>query len=157
MTQDQPGEQRRIAQASTGHHPAAGPPPRVEFIDNWHVKWRNVLEFVDRAGHRTTLHINDDGWLSARQNLAVAFIGENAVGHLCFRVQPVVAANGQVVLTEEDHKPAVEAYVECVSIADLAKGQGVTELLVERAKARAADLQCRAFRMEDAGSCELPV
>jgi ribosomal protein S18 acetylase RimI-like enzyme len=131
---------------------AAALAPRVELADHWHVMWKHVLQFVDRTGHRTTLHIDDDGWLSARQNLLVAFIGDNPVGHICFRVQPVMMADGHVVL-DEHHKPAVEAYVECLSVDNTMNGQGLAQLLVDHARARAAELHCRAFRMESVGQC----
>ena len=127
---------------------AAALQPRVELVDNWHVDWPKVLTVVDRVGHRAALHIDADGWLSARQSLIAAFVGETAAGHLCFRVQPIIGADGHVLF--DDHgKPEVEAFVECFGVDEIYKAQGIESLLVERAKARAEELRCRTFRISD--------
>lgn len=129
--------------------------PRVELVDNWHVEWPKVLTFVDRAGHRAALHIDADGWLSARQTLMAAFVGETTAGHLCFRVQPVVDEHGHV-LFDDHHKAVVEAFVECFSVDEIHKAHGIGPLLIERAKARAAELRCREFKMEPPGGEDKP-
>ncbi|HEV7301039.1 MAG TPA: GNAT family N-acetyltransferase [Tepidisphaeraceae bacterium] len=131
---------------------AAALVPRIELVDNWHAHWPQVLELVDRGGYRQTLHIDADGWLSARQNLLVAFIGADPVGQLCFRVQPVEDAGHHVVF-DGDGKAAVEAYVECFSVDEVHASQGVGHLLIDRARARAVELRCQNFRMESAGAC----
>ena len=126
---------------------AAALSARVELVDNWHVHWDEVLASVERLGQCQALHIDHDGWLSARQNLLVAFVGPAAVGHLCFRVQPMVDAGHGVVFTA-DGKAAVEACVECFGVADAYADQGIASLLIDRARARAVELHCAAFRMQ---------
>ena len=121
--------------------------PRVELVDNWHPQWANVLNFVDRTGSRDALHIDADGWLAARHNLLVAFIGETTAGHLCFRVQPIVLPDGHVRYGD-GHKAVVEAFVECYAIDEVYAAQGIGPLLIERARARAAELHCETFLME---------
>ncbi len=129
--------------------------PRVELVDNWHVEWTKVLSFLDRAGHRSSLHIDDDGWLSARQAVFAAFIGETVVGHLCFRIQPIVMNDGHVRF-DDHHKAELEAFVECYNIDAIHKAHGIGNLLVQRAQARAAELNCQKFRMDPSGSDDEP-
>lgn len=136
------------AQTQTVNDVAAAMTPRVELVDNWHVHWGNVLALVDRLGTRAALHIDPDGWLSARQNLLVAFVGTDAIGHLCFRVQPVVD-DDRVVLTP-DGKAAVEAYVECFGVDEAHAAGGIASLLIDRARARAVELHCAGFHMDAA-------
>jgi hypothetical protein len=126
--------------------------PRVELVDNWHVHWNSVLDLVDRVGDRASLNIDHDGWLSARQNLLVAFIGAEAVGYICFRVQPTVDAAHHVVFTT-DGKATLEAFAECFGVSEMHAGQGLDQLLIDRAKARAAELHCEAFRMDSIKRC----
>ena len=42
---------------------------RVDLVDNWHKDWPAVLHFVDERGNRSSLQVDQDGWLSARQIL----------------------------------------------------------------------------------------
>ena len=61
----------------------------VELVDSWHARWPDVLAVIDHLGARQRLEVENDGWLSARHNLLVAFADESIAGHLSFRVQPV--------------------------------------------------------------------
>jgi hypothetical protein len=70
---------------------------QIERVDNWHARWSEVLDAIDFVGERNALSIDADGWLSARQNLFVAFVGEAIAGHLCFRVEPATRAGTRVV------------------------------------------------------------
>jgi hypothetical protein len=60
----------------------------IEPVDNWHVAWKKVLAHVDRTGKSRKLRIDKDGWLSARQVLMVAFVGNVPAAHVCFSVTP---------------------------------------------------------------------
>ena len=55
-------------------------PLRIEPVDNWHDKWDDVLAAVERHGKSEKLRVDSDGWLSARQVVVVAFVGEEPRG-----------------------------------------------------------------------------
>jgi hypothetical protein len=68
--------------------------PRVELIDNRHEHWPEALSLVDSLGQRDSLMLGEGDWLSARQNLLVAFVDDEAAGFLCFHVEPVGDTHG---------------------------------------------------------------
>src|SRR5205809_3730633 len=92
----------------------AGSDIRLELVDNWHDRWNVALALVEQLGQRKCLHIDEDGWLSARQNLLVAFVRAKIAGFICFRVQPILR-DGAVVM--EDGRPAMEAVVDGSGVA----------------------------------------
>jgi len=104
----------------------------VERLDNWHPRWSEVLDAIDFAGERDALAIDSDGWLSARQNLFVAFVGESIAGHLCFRVEPATQ-NGRRV---------VEARVESLAVQPGFDRRSIESELWATARHRASALRC---------------
>ena len=80
-------------------------PARIELIDNWHKNWEAALLMITNLGALDCLMIDEDGWLSARQNLFVAYVGQKPIGFLCFRVQPQ-HKTGPIAL--EDGRPALQ-------------------------------------------------
>ena len=74
-------------------------PLRIEAVDNWHEAWEKVLHSVEKYGARRKLRIDADGWLSSRQVLMVAFVGEVPAAHICFSVSPT--QNGASAATLE--------------------------------------------------------
>lgn len=112
-------------------------PLRVQLVDNWHDHWSAVLTLIDRLGKRACLQLDEDGWLSARQNLLVAFAGRKPVGFICFRVEPTTTA-GKVVLA---------AVVEACQV-DPEAGfdvQDAIRQLRQAAMNRALELRCQKF------------
>ena len=82
-------------------------PARIELVDSDHKQWPQVLRVLNQHGQRNSLCIGDDGWLSARQSVLVAFIDEKVAGHLAFSVQLVrgdysLAAAGTVTMRDGD-------------------------------------------------------
>ena len=110
---------------------------RVQLIDNWHDYWPAALKLIERVGKRSYLQLDEDGWLSARQNLLVAFAGSKPIGFFCFRVEPQ-ATNG---------KPVMVAVVEGCGV-DSEAGydvQTVARELRQAAMNRALELRCQKF------------
>ncbi len=109
---------------------------RVELVDNWHKHWPEVLRAVGRYCDRASLHVDEDGWLSARQNLLVAFVEDEPAAHLCFHVEPA----------HREGKPAtrgcVEAKLDSYGINPRFCGQGIERELRNAALARAGTMQC---------------
>jgi hypothetical protein len=108
---------------------------RVELVDNWHARWNNVLQSLAQQGQQRALKVDDDGWLSARQVLLVAFNDHDEVaGHLSFAIAPAARQKGHVEIKAEvdsfDVKPGLE---QCE----------VEHLLREAAETRAHELNCR--------------
>jgi hypothetical protein len=113
-------------------------PARVDLIDNWSDRWKETLEMLEEIGQRDVLRLDEEGWLPARQNLLVAFIGNRALGYLCFRVQPVIQAG---IVT-------MEAIVD--GEGTVAGQHALMRQLREAAMHRALDLRCAHFRWERA-------
>src|SRR5207248_3027475 len=82
-------------------------------LHNWHKNWEAALLMITNLGALDCLMIDEDGWLSARQNLFVAYVGQKPIGFLCFRVQPQ-HKTGPIAL--EDGRPLLEASVDGSSI-----------------------------------------
>jgi hypothetical protein len=111
---------------------------RIEPVDNWHARWTDVLAHVAAAGELTSLSIDAEGWLSARQVLLAAFSrsDDSVVGHICFRLVPVARPRGKV---------AVEALLDSFDCAPLAQSSKVRAALRAAALRRAKSLRCTKF------------
>ena len=105
---------------------------QVELVDNWHPRWREVLDAIDFVGQRQSLHVDPDGWLSARQNLLVAFVDDAVAGHLCFRVEPARGAR-------------VAAKLESIEVQPGFAREEVQTILLLAAEKRAHVLRCRQW------------
>ena len=104
---------------------------RVEIVDNWHRNWPSVLSSLEEQGQRDALAVDDDGWLSARQVLLVAFDEqENVAGHVCFHVNPTPAQG----------KLEIEARVDAFGARD--EDNQVQRTLWNAARQRANALRC---------------
>jgi hypothetical protein len=121
---------------------------RIDFVDNWHKQWPAVLKAIEATGQRDALLVDQDGWLSARQCLLVAFDADQIVGHLVFRIQPsgvssgVPASAGMRSLTE---RPRVDAHLDAVGVKPGLCGAEVRALLMDAATRRAQSLRCRSL------------
>ena len=107
-------------------------PVRIEPVDNWHSAWRGVLTFVEKHGDAKKLQVDDDGWLSARQVLIVAFLGDQVAAHLCFSVAP--------------GKTCIEAKLDNHAIAPKFRGRGIESRLHRAAVKRAESLGCEKLK-----------
>jgi hypothetical protein len=108
---------------------------RVELVDNWHARWNSVLHAISEQGQERALKVDDDGWLSARQVLLVAFDHDDEVtGHLSFAIAPKMREKGQVEVTAE---------VDSFGVKPGFKQCEVEHLLREAAATRAHELNCR--------------
>jgi hypothetical protein len=106
----------------------------VERVDQWHRAWPKVLDFIDRHGRRDHLHIDADGWLSARQAVLAAFNDhQEVVGHAVFHVEPIA--------TRIEEHPAVAARLDAVDI-DPSVDPELRELLISEARQQARFLNC---------------
>jgi hypothetical protein len=63
--------------------------PRIEAVGHSHARWPVVLKLITRLGNRNVLLLDEDGWLSARQSVLVAFAGDKPMAYLIFRVHPL--------------------------------------------------------------------
>ena len=106
---------------------------RIEPVDNWHARWKDVLRAVEQHGKITKLAVDADGWLSARQVLMVAFVNDAPAAHLCFNVLP--ARGG-----------CVEAKLESFGIDEQFCGRGIESQLHRAAVERAEALGCSKLR-----------
>jgi hypothetical protein len=108
---------------------------RVDLVDSWHKDWPRVLRFVDAQGDRASLRLEDGEWLSARQNLLVAFVGDQPAGHVCFHVEPAQRA-------ERSQRACVEAKLDSYGLDPRFCGQGIERDLRKAALDRANTLRC---------------
>jgi hypothetical protein len=118
------------------------PEARVELIDNWHKKWPATLALIKKLGAHACLMIDEDGWLSARQNLLVAFEAGQPLAFLCFSVQPMLR-DGAIVV-DAGHV-AVEASVDGSGFDADADRKKLARQLLEAAMNRALELGCKKF------------
>ena len=107
---------------------------RVELVDNWHARWPAVLESLAELGLLDALSIDEEGWLSARQVLLVAFTRSGVAGHLCFRLVPCATARGDVW---------VDAHLETFDVQPGDQSSKITSALTAAALKRAKALRCR--------------
>jgi L-amino acid N-acyltransferase YncA len=106
---------------------------RIEPVDNWHGGWDKVLASIERHGKPKKLKIDAEGWLSARQVLTVAFIGETPVAHVCFSVSP-------------SKEGCIEARLDSYGIDPKCVGRGIESQLHQAAVDRAQALQCATLK-----------
>jgi ribosomal protein S18 acetylase RimI-like enzyme len=106
----------------------------VELVDNWHDAWPRVLAAIDRFGDRKSILVDADGWLSARQNLLVAFENRRVAGYIVFRVQPAIG--------RKPNEKCVEARLDSAAVDMPYRNRGIEKLLCDAALARARELKC---------------
>ena len=116
-------------------NPSKTIPARIELIDNWHKNWDAALLMITHLGALDCLMIDEDGWLSARQNLFIAYVGPKPVGFLCFRVQP----------QQKDGVIVLEASVDGSAIDSAYDRKKIARQLLEAAMNRALELRCQRF------------
>lgn len=105
---------------------------RIEPVDNWHDAWKKVLAHVAKHGNARKLAVDADGWLSARQVLLVAFVGQQVAAHVCFSVSP--------------GKDCIEAKLDSHGIAPKFCGRGIESQLHRAALERAQALRCQKLK-----------
>ena len=109
---------------------------RVDLVDNWHKDWPKVLRAVGTYGDRASLYVDEDGWLSARQNLLVAFVDDQPAAHVCFHVEPAHPEG-------DADGPCVDAQLDSYGIDPKFCGHGIEHELRKAALQRASTLKCR--------------
>lgn len=109
------------------------PVVRIEAVNVWHPRWSDVLESIDNLGQREDLHLEPDGWLSARRVLLVAFVEGAFAGHVSFCVHPVARDCG---------RPGVGAVLESAGVAWGFDEEEVGRELRAAARRRARSLGC---------------
>ena len=108
---------------------------RVEVVDTNHSAWGAVMRNILRIGDGHSLLMHEHGRLSTRQTILAAFVSDQVIGHLCFRVEPVRSAIGRAT---------VRAKLDSFSVDDAYAGGTVETLLVGTADERARLMNCRA-------------
>lgn len=109
---------------------------RIEPVDNWHAQWGDVLSSIDSTGNLEALHVDHDGWLSARQVLLVAFNEAQVAGHICFRIMPIADDAGNVL---------VQAQLDSMGVKPGFESLEIGPALRQAAQLRAAALKCTRF------------
>jgi GNAT superfamily N-acetyltransferase len=109
---------------------------RIVLVDDWHEQWPQVLNQIERAGHRDDVRLTDSGYLSARENVLVAVIGDRVAGHLSFHVQPGPGPD------PTGERPCVEAEVDSYAIEPDFRNRGIERVLKATAIERAKELRC---------------
>ncbi len=122
--------------SATDQRGASARPARVDLVDNWHELWPKVLRALDAYGDRAALQVDEDGWLSARRNLLVAFVGDQPAAHVCFHVEPT-ARHGK------SKRACGEAKLDSFGIDPKFCGHGIEHTLRKAALDRASSLKCQ--------------
>ena len=125
--------------SATPTHEPATRSARIDLVDNWHKDWSKVLRALGEYGDRASLHVDSDGWLSARQNLLVAFVEDEPAAHVCFHVEPAQRES-------RSKRACVEAQLDSYGIAPKFCGQGIEHGLRKAALERASTLKCQKLR-----------
>ena len=112
------------------------PQARVDLVDSWHKDWPKVLRAVEGYADRSCLRLNDAGWLSARQNLLVAFVDGQPAAHVCFHIEPTHRAS-------KSERACVEAKLDSYGIDPKFCGKGIEGDLRKAALERANMLRCQ--------------
>ena len=110
----------------------------IEAVGSWHSRWQEIVRTVERQGSIRKLRIDADGWLSARQVLLAAFVGEAVAAHVCFSVTL-------------DKTGCIEARLVSNGIDPRFSGRGIESQLHQAAVDRARSLRCvklRGFRLD---------
>jgi hypothetical protein len=106
---------------------------RIEPVDNWHGAWPQVWRAVEEQGKIKKLAVDADGWLSARQVLMVAFVGDTPAAHVCFGVSPGKTG-------------CIEALLVSHGIDPKFCGRGIESQLHRAVVERAQALRCETLR-----------
>ena len=106
---------------------------QIEAVGSWHSRWEDILRGVERQGTIKRLKIDADGWLSARQVLLVAFVGDVAAAHVCFSVTL-------------DKAGRIEARLVSHGIDSRFTGRGIESQLHQAAVDRARSLRCAKLK-----------
>lgn len=133
-------DQEHEIESNFSGNPIMGPgfgTVRVEVVDSWHKCWPVVLKEIERQGGRENLCVDEDGWLSARQSLLVAFKDNAMAGHLVFSIRPMASTTSDVI------RVPIEAHQDDVRIRPGFNSDEVRTLLTEAAKQHATSLRCR--------------
>lgn len=109
---------------------------RIELVDDWHERWPQVLTQIERAGHRDELRAAN-GFLSARENVLAAVVGDRVAAHLSFHVQPGRGSAG-----DGGARPCIQAQVDSYAIEPEFRNRGIERILRDRAIERARALRC---------------
>lgn len=119
------------------HEAVAAGVARVDLVDNRHKDWPAVLLALGRSGRRASLHVDADGWLSARQNLLVAFVEDEPAAHVCFHVKPAHRER------ETSNHGCVDAKLDSYGIDPRFCGRGIEIELRKAALERVNTLKCQ--------------
>lgn len=104
---------------------------RIEPVDHWHDAWEPVLRSIERHGEK--LKVDNEGWLSPRQVVMVAFVGAEPAAHISFSVSPGKAA-------------CIEATLDSFGIDPQFCGRGIESQLHRATMELAARLRCKTLR-----------
>ena len=110
---------------------------KIGVVDNWHPHWAQVRSSFEKVGATRSL-LQPDGWLSARENLLVAFVDSDIAGHVCFRVEPRPHEPGEL--------GCVSAEVDSFAVDPAYASLGIAASLKIAAEARARELNCGELR-----------
>ncbi len=113
---------------------------RIDVIDSWHRSWPEVLSHFAEKGHHDRLLVDQDGWLSARQVLMVAFARDAVVGHIVFRLIP--RANHRM---DDLERPKVDARLDSLEVSPGHNEENVRRMLTTAATERAQALRVGNF------------
>ena len=117
-----------VIKSSRGHRVL-----QIEAVGSWHSRWEDILRGVERQGAIKRLKVDADGWLSARQVLLVAFVGDVVAAHVCFSVTL-------------DNSGCVEARLASHGIDSRFTGRGIESQLHQAAVDRARSLRCAKLK-----------
>ena len=106
---------------------------RIEAVDHWHKHWKDVLRAVEAHGTPDQLKVDRDGWLSPRQVLLVAFVGDTVAAHFCFSIS----------LTRSG---CIEATLASHGVVRRFCGRGIESQLHQAAVDRAKALRCERLK-----------
>jgi GNAT superfamily N-acetyltransferase len=137
---DQPHQRQQQQQQPVSEETTVG--VRIELVDDWHERWPQVLTQIERAGHRDAVRVSEHGYLSARENVLAAVVGDRVAAHLSFHVQP---GNG-VAAVAGAARPCVEAEVDSYGIDPDFRNRGIERVLRQTAIERARVLRCAQMK-----------
>jgi hypothetical protein len=105
---------------------------QVEIVDNWDRRWPLVVDLIRRQGLGDTLNLDEDGWLSSRQSVVVAFEDDTPRAFLCFHIHALNRAH-------------IEARLDSIGFADEAAREFAAELR-RTAVRHSRELRCTEFK-----------
>jgi hypothetical protein len=110
-------------------------PFKIDLVDSRDIRWPSVVKNIQQHGRLKSLMLEPDGWLSARQNVLVAFDEHNGVvGHAAFHVE---------MSFDHSHPHSVEARLDDVDVQPGLEGDvELREMLLEEARRLAEMLNC---------------